>query len=154
MHLEKSDVNQAGIIIGGIEARHVHGVTALVPWVVHWAIWVLSEPFSHVTVATMECHDSRELDECSTRSGHGRLPTAQFATVGVVQQEEVVLSVVVGGFVIVGAGHCRCRWCPSVAAVLVENGWHEPSDYSAPVNHDQYGHRGHGGQCRKKRYYP
>jgi len=70
----------------------------------------------------MKRHDGCELDECGARGGHYRLPIAQFATVSVVQQEEAVLSVVVDGITVVVAGHRRRQWCPSVTAVLVENG--------------------------------
>jgi len=60
----------------------------------------------------MDGHDGRELDERGTRGGHNRLPTAQLAAVGVVQQEEVVLPVVVSGIATaaVVAGHRHRRW--------------------------------------------
>jgi len=149
-HLEKSDVNQAGIIIGGIEARHVDGVTALVPRVVRRAIRVLGEPLGHAAVPAMDGHDGRELDESGARGGHDRLPTAQVAAVGVVQQEETVLPVAV----VVAISRCRRLSAAAAAVVLVEHGHHEPPDDPAAVHDDQYGHRGHGGQCREKRQRP
>jgi len=64
-------------------------------------IRVLGEPFGHVTVASVDGHDGRELDECGAQGCHDRLPTAQLTAVGVVQQKEAVVPVVVGGVVVV-----------------------------------------------------
>jgi len=72
----------------------------------------------------MNGHDGRELDERGAQGGHNRLPTVQLAAVGVVQQEEAVLPVMVNGAAVVFvATHRHRRWWPSIAAaVLVEHG--------------------------------